>query len=246
MCRQIVDRIRTHSYRLLVSNAEGACKTTRDSDFANPGLIRGNNDCKTAYSCNVSPTSPPTTKPTTKPTNPPTNPPTTKPTSPPTTKPTGPNVPYTFVTTPPVFVGGWTGGSYSHTHLQDPCGTAFWIAPHPPSEHMAGGDPTFYLHLDLGSSIPVDKLRVRNLNWNNDDAYCTRSYEVSVSDSQDSGYGTPIIGTLLTVETFTQDITIGQTGRYIKFKGLTYCINSMGLRYLEVLAVCVKVVLWSL
>ena len=46
-------KIRTHSYRLPFSNAEGACKTTRDSDFANPGLIRGNNDCNTPYSCNV-------------------------------------------------------------------------------------------------------------------------------------------------------------------------------------------------
>lgn len=45
---------KTHSYRLLVSNAEGACRTTRDSDFANAALEKGNNDCNTAYSCNVS------------------------------------------------------------------------------------------------------------------------------------------------------------------------------------------------
>ncbi|EJK48500.1 hypothetical protein THAOC_32693, partial [Thalassiosira oceanica] len=142
------------------------------------------------------------------------------------------NVPYSFARSPPIY-----NGSYQETNMQVPCEGFGWLGPDrlQGGQYAEGGEPEFYFILDLGSSIAIDRLRVRNRSWGN--AYCTKDYEVSVSDSQDSGYGAPISGTLINSNAFTQDIAIGQSGRYVKFKALTYCLYSVALFYLEVLMV---------
>jgi len=139
-------------------------------------------------------------------------------------------VPYSFARSPPIY-----NGSYQETNMQVPCEGFGWLGPDrlQGGQYAEGGEPEFYFILDLGSSIAIDRLRVRNRSWGN--AYCTKDYEVSVSDSQDSGYGAPISGTLNWMGAFTQDIAIGQSGRYVKFKALTYCLYSVALAYLEVL-----------
>ncbi|EJK65972.1 hypothetical protein THAOC_13128 [Thalassiosira oceanica] len=140
------------------------------------------------------------------------------------------NVPYTFARSPPEW-----GHPYKATNMQVPCEGSGWLGPdRQGSQYAEGGEPEFYFILDLGSSIAIDRLRVRNRNWG-PNLYCTKDYEVSVSDSQDSGYGAPISGTLINSNAFTQDIAIGQSGRYIKFQALTYCVYSVALSYLEVL-----------
>ncbi|EJK62224.1 hypothetical protein THAOC_17171 [Thalassiosira oceanica] len=127
-----------------------------------------------------------------------------------------------------------------------PGSSAYYSSPDRPNDTVAanahqyadGGDPTFYMILDLASSIDIDRLRVRNGNsvmapsWGE---YCVKDYEVSVSDSVNSGYSAPISGTLINNELFNQDILVGLTGRYIKFKFLTYCEWGVVIRWVEVL-----------
>lgn len=172
------------------------------------------------------------------------------------------NVPYTFAQLPPLH----PDSQHSPYKMKDsncspysgPGSSAYYSSPDRPNDTVAanahqyadGGDPTFYMILDLASSIDIDRLRVRNGNsvmapsWGE---YCVKDYEVSVSDSVNSGYSAPISGTLINNELFNQDILVGLTGRYIKFKFLTYCEWGVVIRWVEVLMVCkcCSVLMWT-
>jgi hypothetical protein len=112
-----------------------------------------------------------------------------------------------------------------------------WLAPNywEIGQYVGGGDPRIYFVLDLVSSRTGVKLVIRNSNWDGGGAYATKTFSISMSiDSATDNFGPEVNGTLQVQDTSLQEVYVCLTGRYLKFKVLTYGHNSAGLKYVAV------------
>jgi hypothetical protein len=97
-----------------------------------------------------------------------------------------------------------------------------------------GGDPSFYFVLDLGAKRTVSKLVIRNAVRSGVD-YTTKDFSISMSiDSSTNNFGPQVTGTLAVQDYSLQEVPVGLTGRYLKFKVLTYGPNSAALKYVAI------------
>jgi hypothetical protein len=110
-----------------------------------------------------------------------------------------------------------------------------WFAPdRQGSQYDGSGDPSFYFVLDLGVSRTVAKLVIRN-HWGSGGHYTTKTFSISMSiDSSTNDFGPQVTGTLAGQESSLQDVQVGLTSRYLKFKVLTYGHYSAALKYVAV------------
>ena len=86
----------------------------------------------------------------------------------------------------------------------------------------------------MGTNVTVQKLVIRNRYWTNIE-YNTQSFSISMSlDSATNGFGQEVTGTLEVQDSSLQEVPVGLTGRYLKFKCDTYGTYSAGLKYVAV------------
>ena len=113
----------------------------------------------------------------------------------------------------------------------------YWAGPDKQgTEYAGGGDPSFFFVLDLGATITVAKLRIRNCLYASVCSYYSvQDFAVSMSESATDGFGAEMTGSLQLQHNTIQDVPIELTGRYLKFVAKTYGDYSAGLEYLEVL-----------
>ena len=89
--------------------------------------------------------------------------------------------------------------------------------------------------LDARASVSrtVAKLLIRNME--SSELYTTKAFSISMSiDSATDNFGPEVNGTLQVQDTSLQEVYVCLTGRYLKFKVLTYGHNSAGLKYVAV------------
>ena len=68
------------------------------------------------------------------------------------------------------------------------------------------------------------------------DYYTTKTFSISMSiDSSTDNFGPQVPGTLAVQESSLQEVSVGLTGRYLKFQVLTYGLYSAALKYVAVL-----------
>ena len=120
---------------------------------------------------------------------------------------------------------GWTG--------PDRVGTAF----------EGGGDPDFYVVLDLGSTCYLETLTLRNHIWQ-PEQYRLDDFSVAAADSPHGFSGAPIIngsmpGAMDTLFMTTVDLRLPNLrGRYARIDFLRYGNHSVGLSYLALTGEC--------
>ena len=138
---------------------------------------------------------------------------------------------YQIAHTPPEYSSG-----YAFAGVMQDAPPSYWLAPdRQNSQYAGGGDPSFYFVLDLGASRTVEKLVIRNSNLGGGGHYTTKTFSISMSiDSSTNDFGPQVTGTLAGQESSLQDVQVGLTGRYLKFKVLTYGHYSAGLKYVAV------------
>ena len=139
-------------------------------------------------------------------------------------------LPYQIVHTPPEY--GLSRFAFAGV-MQD--GGEGWVgAIREGSQYSGGGDPSFYFVLDLGANRTVSKLVIRNAVRSGVD-YTTKDFSISMSiDSSTNNFGPQVTGTLAVQDYSLQEVPVGLTGRYLKFKVLTYGPNSAALKYVAI------------
>ena len=143
----------------------------------------------------------------------------------------GEDIPYTIVGQAPEY-----DGSYTLNGILD-IGGGSWLAPdRQNSEYANSGDPSFCFVIDLAENQYVHMLKIRNCVSSEDwcKKYRTEDFEVSMSSSPYDGYGNVVSATLKDNNNDIQEFSIRLTGRYLKFKAVSYGDYSAALAYLGV------------
>ena len=135
---------------------------------------------------------------------------------------------YQIAHTPPEYNSGY---AFVEVLVDD---DGHWAAPdRQGTQYAGGGDPSFFFVLDLGTNVTVQKLVIRNHYWSG--YYNTQSFSISMSlDSATNGFGQEVTGLLEEQDSSLQEVPVGLTGRYLKFKCDTYGTYSAGLKYVAV------------
>ena len=140
-------------------------------------------------------------------------------------------IPYTIVGKAPEY-----NGSYKLDGILDVDGGS-WLAPdRQNSQYANSGDPSFCFVIDLAENQYVHMLKIKNCVSSEDwcEKYRTEDFEVSMSASPYDGYGTVISSSLKDNKNDIQEFSIKLTGRYLKFKAMSYGSYSAALTYLGV------------